>query len=54
MDNFIGTVLMMVVILSFAAKWMATSYAQSNPEAAEEIKKAVSEKLVNAIKGRLK
>jgi hypothetical protein len=54
MDNFIGFVLMMIVILSFAAKWMATSYAQSNPEDAEAIKKAASEKLVGAIKRRLK
>ena len=54
MDNFIGMVLMMIVILSFAAKWMAISFAQSSPEEAEEIRKVASEKLASVIKGRLK
>jgi hypothetical protein len=54
MDAFIGKTLMVVVIVSFAVKWAMGIFASSNPEEAEAIKKAASEKLVSVIKGRLK
>ena len=54
MEDFIVRTLACLAIVALGVKWMAQDFARKNPEHAEEIKKAASEKFTNAIKSRLK
>jgi hypothetical protein len=54
LEDFIFKTLACLAIVAIGVKWMAQDFARKNPDQADEIKKAASEKLASFVKDKLK